>query len=101
MVKGQLFYILAQGPKNNILFKDSKDCADYFDVTSQTINDRLARGMAILEPTTRTAYMLSRRPVVSKEAKTVVNLNSSEGIPPAQSGGKVLCREEHHHSRAS
>ena len=76
--KKQLFYILAEGPKENIrgsatlsrhttpeVFKDSKACAEYFGVTSQTINDRLAKGSPILNTSTRIEFRLSRRPVVS------------------------------------
>ena len=67
LVKNQLFYILVEGPKENLFFKDSKACAEYFGVTSQTINDRLAKGLPILNTSTRIEFRLSRRPVVSRD----------------------------------
>jgi hypothetical protein len=80
LVKKQLFYILAEGPKENIrgsptlsrhttpeVFKDSKACAQYFGVTSQTINDRLAKGSPILNTFTKIEFILSRRPVISRD----------------------------------
>ena len=67
LVKKQLFYILAEGPKENIIFNDSKACAEYFGVTSQTINDRLAKGSPILNTSTKIEFRLSRRPVVGRD----------------------------------
>lgn len=68
LVKGQLFYLLAEGPheEQNLFFQDSKACAEYFGVTSQTINDRLAKELPILDPSTRIEFRLSRRPVISR-----------------------------------
>ena len=71
LVKGQLFYILAEGPNEdegqNIFFQDSKACAEYFGVTSQTINNRLAKELPILDPSSRMEFRLSRRPVISRD----------------------------------
>jgi hypothetical protein len=71
LVKGQLFYLLAEGPnedeEQNIFFQDSKACAEYFGVTPQTINDRLAKELPILDPSTRIEFRLSRRPVISRD----------------------------------
>ena len=69
LVKGQLFYLLAEGPheEQNLFFQDSKACAEYFGVTSQTINDRLAKELPILDPSTRIEFRLSRRPVISRD----------------------------------
>lgn len=44
LVKGQLFYILAECSNGKIeIFKDTSTCADYFNTTSKTINDRLIK----------------------------------------------------------
>jgi hypothetical protein len=67
LVRGQLFYILAEGAKKNIIFEDSKACGEYFGVTSQTINDRLLKGSPILEPSTSIEFILIRKPVISRD----------------------------------
>ena len=45
LVKGQLFYILAEGSNGEILiFKDTTTCGDYFGLNYQTINVKLNKG---------------------------------------------------------
>lgn len=62
LVKNQLFYILATSSSGeNILFKGSKECADFFGITSQTINVRLAAKESVL--LNNIEYKLSRRPI--------------------------------------
>ena len=48
LVKGQLFYILAEGSNGEILiFKDTTTCGDYFGLNYQTINVKLNKGVSI------------------------------------------------------
>jgi len=50
-VSGQLFYILGIGSKGETrFFANSKVCADYFLVTSVTINNRIVKKLSIISP---------------------------------------------------
>lgn len=48
LVNNQLFYILAASEANTIVFKTSKECADYFGVSVFTINERLAKDKPLI-----------------------------------------------------
>ena len=62
LVNNQLFYILASG-SNTIVFKGSKECADYFEVSVFTINDRLAKDKPLITDANNIEYVLSRKPL--------------------------------------
>lgn len=60
LVSGQLFYILAEGLNGeNVTFKSSEACADYFGVTSATVNSRIAKNLPITN-TNEIKFILSR-----------------------------------------
>ncbi len=64
LVRSQLFYIKAVGSGNEILiFKNSTNCALYFNVTPQTINNRLATGISINRNNDNNNFNLSRVPL--------------------------------------
>ncbi len=61
LVKAQLFYILAKGSNGvNLIFKDSNLCGEYFNVTSQTINNRLNQNIPL--SLDNLEYKLERKP---------------------------------------
>ena len=63
LVSGQLFYILAEGlDGESITFKSSESCADYFGVTSATVNSRIVKRLPISN-TNKIKFMLSRIPL--------------------------------------
>lgn len=60
-VSGQLFYILGIGSNGEtITFANSKVCAEYFQVTSATINTRIVKRLPILN-TENVSFTLSRK----------------------------------------
>lgn len=60
LVSGQLFYILAEGLNGeSITFKSSGTCADYFGVTSTTVNSRIVKKLPI-NYTNNITFILSR-----------------------------------------
>jgi len=60
LVSGQLFYILAEGLNGeSITFKSSEACAEYFGVTSATVNSRIAKKLPI-NYTNNITFILSR-----------------------------------------
>ncbi len=63
LVKGQLFYILAEGSSGKILiFKDSKTCGDYFGLNYQAINVKLNKGVSI-KSSNNIEFKLYRKPL--------------------------------------
>lgn len=62
LVNNQLFYLLASAP-NTIVFKGSKECADYFGVSVFTINDRLAKDKPVIHNAKNIEFVLSRKPL--------------------------------------
>ena len=46
----------------NLIFKSSDECADYFKVTSQTINVKIAKRQPVLDAN-NTEFLLSRKPI--------------------------------------
>lgn len=62
LVNNQFFYILASGP-NTMVFKGSKECADYFGVSVFTIDDRLAKGKPVIHNANNIEFVLSRKPL--------------------------------------
>ena len=63
LVSRQLFYILASGSNGEkLIFKSSDECADYFKVTSQTINVKIAKRQPVLDAN-NTEFLLSRKPI--------------------------------------
>lgn len=63
LVKGQLFYILAEGSSGKILiFKCSKTCGDYFGLSDQTINVKLNKGVSIKD-SDNIEFKLYRKPL--------------------------------------
>lgn len=63
LVKGQLFYILAEGSSGKIIiFKDSKTCGDYFGLNYQTINVKLNKGVSIKD-SNNIEFKLYRKPL--------------------------------------
>jgi hypothetical protein len=60
LVKSQLFYILAKGSNGEkLIFKDSKTCAEYFGITSQALNIRLAKKLLLVSNNVK--FKLSRK----------------------------------------
>jgi len=60
LVKSQLFYILAEGSNGKkLIFKDSKTCAEYFGITSQALNIRLAKKLLLVSNNVK--FKLSRK----------------------------------------
>jgi hypothetical protein len=63
LVSRQLFYILAEGSNGeNLMFKNSEACADYFGVTSGTINNKMAKRLPISD-TNNIEFTISRKPI--------------------------------------
>jgi len=62
LINNQLFYILASGHKT-IVFKGSKECADYFGVSVFTINNRLAKDKPLITDANNLEFVLSRKPL--------------------------------------
>lgn len=63
LVSRQLFYVSASGSNGaELIFKSSKSCADYFGVTSQTINTKIAKKLPILD-TNNVEFLLSRKSI--------------------------------------
>jgi len=63
LVSRQLFYILAEGSNGeNLMFKNSEACADYFGVTSVTINNKMAKRLPISD-TNNIEFTISRKPI--------------------------------------
>jgi hypothetical protein len=63
LVKGQLFYILAEDFSGKIIiFKDSKTCGDYFGLNYQTINVKLNKGVSIKD-SNNIEFKLYRKPL--------------------------------------
>ena len=64
-VKTQLSYILAEGSKGKTLvFKGSTECANYFGVSSVTINTKLAEGLPVyLSGDDSVKFILKRKPL--------------------------------------
>jgi len=61
LVHSQLFYIKAVGNYNEILvFKTSTDCALYFNVSPQTVNNKLAKGLPVNRNNENNDFNLSR-----------------------------------------
>ena len=61
LVPNQLFYILAENGEI-IVFKDSRSCADYFKVESQTINVKLSKRVTVFN-SNKVEFKLFRRPI--------------------------------------
>jgi hypothetical protein len=60
LVSGQFFYIVASNLNGErITFKSSETCADYFGVTSATVNSRIAKRLSIASQN-NINYTLSR-----------------------------------------
>ncbi len=62
LISNQLFYILASGHKT-IVFKVSKEFADYFGVSVFTINNRLAKDKPLITDANNLEFVLSRKPL--------------------------------------
>jgi hypothetical protein len=63
LVSGQSFYIAADKLNGErIIFKSSETCADYFGVTSATINNRISKRLPISNKN-NINYTLSRVPL--------------------------------------
>jgi hypothetical protein len=60
LVNGQLFCILAEG-KEKLVFKNTEACANYFGVTSATINNRLTKGLLIKRSKDNLEFLLYRK----------------------------------------
>ena len=64
LVKTQLFYLLASGSNGNtIVFKGSKECADYFGVTPKNVNLKISSGTPFIARDEKIEYKVSRRPI--------------------------------------
>lgn len=64
LVNKQLFYIIAlNGETNTIIFKGSKECADYFGVSVFTINERLNNNKPLIKKDDNIEFILSRKPL--------------------------------------
>jgi hypothetical protein len=62
-VKNQLFFIIASGSNDEtLIFKGSKECGDYFGITSKTVNVKLATGNPLVRKD-NIEFILSRRPI--------------------------------------
>ena len=63
LVSGQFFYIAADTLNGErIIFKSSETCADYFGVTSATVNSRISKRLPISNKN-NINYTLSRMPL--------------------------------------
>ena len=63
LFSGQLFYILASGSNGeNLVFKNSELCVNYFGVTSATINNRIVKELPIVNDR-KIEFMLFRKPI--------------------------------------
>jgi hypothetical protein len=61
IVSGQLFHAFGVGSKGETrFFANSKVCAEYFQVTSATINNRIAKRQTIISPE-NISFILSRK----------------------------------------
>lgn len=61
LVSRQLLYILVEGSNGEVLsFKSSEACADYFGVTSVTVNSRIAKKLPI-KYSNNVSFVLSRK----------------------------------------
>lgn len=60
LVSGQLYCILAEG-EDKLVFKNSEACAEYFGVTSATINNRITKRMPIKGGRKNLEFLLYRK----------------------------------------
>lgn len=67
LVKAQLFYIEVESPEGEIIiFKDTKSCAEYFGITSQTLNVAMFNKATLARKgslDTKLKYKLTRKPL--------------------------------------
>ena len=65
LISSQLFVILALDNTSGktLRFKNSQNCADYFRVTSNTINIKIAKKQPILDPKNHVEYILLRKSI--------------------------------------
>jgi hypothetical protein len=64
LVHSQLFYVLAEGSNGEVkIFKDTTECASYFNTSPQNINLKLAKELPVVKKSDGVGFVLSRKPL--------------------------------------